>query len=166
MISAIVAVAKNGVIGKEGGLPWYLPAELTHFKKVTMGHPIIMGRKTHESIGRTLPGRFNLVITSNKGYGAAEGSEVARSLQEAIEKAKKQDGGNEVFIIGGAQIYKEALPLLDRIYLTRVDAEVEGDKYFKYDPEDWQQLSSENHGADDENQYNYEFLVLRRQKSL
>lgn len=173
MISTIVAVAKNGVIGKEGGMPWHLPAELARFKEVTMGHPIIMGRKTHESIGRALPGRTNIVITRNKDF-KAEGCEVARSLDEAIEKANQTEGGSaaqtskkfrrpkEIFIIGGEQIYKQAMPLLDRIYLTRVDAEVDGDKFFNYDPSEWKQISSEKHPADEKNQYDFEFTVLER----
>lgn len=160
-ISTIVAVAKNGVIGKEGGMPWHLPAELIHFKEVTMGHPIIMGRKTHESIGRVLPGRTNIVITRNKDY-SAEGCQVVDSLANAIEVAKKSEGADEIFIIGGQQIYEEALPLLDRIYLTKVDAEVEGDKFFKYNPSQWTEISSEPHEADDKNQYAYEFKILER----
>src|SRR3954468_16302972 len=113
MISTLVAVAKNGVIGKDGGLPWYLPSELARFKEVTMGHPIIMGRKTHESIGRALPGRTNIVITGNKDF-KAEGCVVVSSLEQAIEEAKKADGVDEIFIIGGESIYKEAMPILER----------------------------------------------------
>lgn len=173
MISAIVAVARGGVIGKEGGMPWHLSAELARFKEVTMGHPIIMGRKTHESIGRALPGRTNIVITRNKDF-RAEGCEVAGSLDEAIELAKKSEGGSaaqtskrfrrpkEIFIIGGEQIYKEAMPLLSRIYLTKVDVEVDGDKFFRYDPKEWRELTSEKHSADEKNQYDFEFTVLER----
>ncbi len=173
MLSAIVAVAKGGVIGKEGGMPWYLPAELARFKEVTMGHPIIMGRKTHESIGRALPGRTNVVVTRNKDL-IAEGCKVVSSLDEAIELAKKSEGGSaaqtskkfrrpkEIFIIGGEQIYQQAMPLLERIYLTKVNVEVEGDKFFKYDPSEWKQVSSEKHSADKKNQYDFEFLVLDR----
>ena len=173
MLSAIVAVAENGVIGKEGGMPWHLPAELARFKEVTMGHPIIMGRKTHESIGRALPGRTNIVITRNKDF-RVEGCEVVGSLDEAIERAKKAEGGSaaqtskrfrrpkEIFIIGGEQIYKEAMPLLSRIYLTKVDVEVDGDKFFRYDPKEWRELTSEKHSADEKNQYDFEFTVLER----
>ncbi len=160
MISAIVASTKNGVIGKGSKIPWYLPADLAHFKKITMGHPIIMGRRTHESIGRTLAGRYNLVITHDEGYDVTEGSEKVGSLEEAIKMAKKQSGGDEVMIIGGEQVYKEAMPKLDRIYLTKVDAEIDGDKFFKYSPGDWRQISSEKHSADGKNQYDYEFVVL------
>jgi dihydrofolate reductase len=162
VLSAIVAVAKNGVIGKEGGLPWYLPAELARFKQITMGHAIIMGRKTHESIGRALPGRTNIVITRDKDYKAAEGCIVANSLVEAIEKAKKSEGANEVFIIGGASVYQEAMPLLERIYLTKVDADIKGDKFFKYSPSEWKQISSEKHNADEKNEYGFEIAVLEK----
>ncbi len=161
MISTIVAVAKGGVIGKEGGMPWYLPAELARFKEVTMGHPIIMGRKTHESIGRALPGRTNIVITRSKGY-RAEGCRVVGSLEKAVEVAKGSEGSDEIFIIGGEQIYKEAMPKLERIYLTKVDAEVDGDKFFRYDPKEWKEVSSEKHSADEKNQYDFEFTTLDR----
>jgi dihydrofolate reductase len=162
MISAIVAMAKDGVIGKEGSLPWYLPAELAHFKKVTMGHPIIMGRKTHESIGRALPGRANIIITRDSAYKAPEGVEVVNSLKDAIKTAQLKDGAEEIFIIGGEQIYAEAMSLLDRIYLTKVDANVSGDKFFKYEPVQWKQTASEKYSADDKNIYDYEFVVLER----
>jgi dihydrofolate reductase len=163
VISTTVAVAKNGVIGKEGGWLWYLPAEIARFKAVTMGHPIIMGRKTHESIGRALPGRTNIVITRNKDF-KAEGCEIAGSLDEAIEKAKKSEGDDEIFIIGGEQIYKEAMPKLERIYLTKVDATVDGDKFFRFDESQWKQVSSEKHSADEKNQYDFEFTVMERIK--
>nr|AIA18419.1 Dihydrofolate reductase [uncultured bacterium]AIA18499.1 Dihydrofolate reductase [uncultured bacterium] len=160
-ISTIVAVAKNGVIGKEGGLPWYLPAELARFKEVTMGHPIIMGRKTYESIGRALPGRTNIAITRNKDF-KAEGCIVVDSLETAIAEAKKAEGADEIFIIGGEQIYKEAMPLLNRIYLTKVDADVKGDKFFHYDPKKWKEISSEKHSADEINKYSFTFTTLQR----
>lgn len=162
MISAIVATAKNGVIGKKGGLPWYLPAELAHFKEVTMGHPVIMGRRTHESIGRALPGRYNLVITSNREYQAAKGVEVVGSLDEALKIAKTKDGGEETFIIGGEQVYKAAMPELNRIYLTKVNAKIKGDKFFKFNEAEWKQVSSQKNKADSKNQYDYEFVVLER----
>jgi dihydrofolate reductase len=176
MISAIVAVADNGVIGKQGGLPWHLPAEMARFKQITMGHPIIMGRKTHESIGRALPGRTNVVITRDKSY-RAEGCEVVGSLNEAIMKAKQAERVSaaqtskkfrrprEIFIIGGEQIYREAMPVLERIYLTKVHAKIDGDKFFYYDPEEWKQVSSEKHPADSRNQYDFEFTVLERKDS-
>lgn len=158
-ISIIVAATDDGVIGKTGGMPWYLPADLAHFKEVTMGHPIIMGRVTHESIGKALPGRYNLVITHDKSYKAAEDCEVVESLEEALEKVKKTP---EVFIIGGESIYEQALPLANKIYLTKVHAKIEGDKYFKYNPEDWKEVSYEAHPTDKQNKYSYDFIVLER----
>jgi len=163
IISLIVAIAENGVIGKEGGIPWYLPADLAHFKQTTMGHPIIMGRKTYESIGRTLPGRYNVVITRQKDY-RAEGCVVVGSLGQAIEKAKKAEGSNEIFIIGGEEIYNQAMPLADRIYLTKVHTSLAGDKFFKFDQKLWRQKSNETHTADDKNPSDYEFIVLERKK--
>lgn len=159
VISIIVATAKNGVIGKVGGLPWYLPAELAYFKRVTMGHPIIMGRKTHESIGRALPGRVNIVITRDKKYQAAEGVIVANSLDEAMQIAGQ---AKEAFIIGGAEIYNLSLPKADRVYLTKVSADVEGDKFFKFDESTWSQVFSEKHSKDDKNKYDYEFTTWER----
>lgn len=163
VLAAIVAVAKNGVIGKEGCLPWYLPAEMARFKEVTTGHPIIMGRKTHESIDRALPGRTNIVITRNKDF-EAEGCKIVGSLDEAIERAKKSEGSDEIFVIGGEQIYKQAMPILNRIYLTKVDAEVDGDKFFYYDPKEWKKVASKKHPADEKNKYDFEFTVLKRKK--
>lgn len=160
-ISFIVAVAENGVIGKQGRIPWRLPAELAYFSKTTMGHPIIMGRKTYESIGRPLPGRYNIVITSQDNY-EAEGCQVVHSLEEAIEKAQKSQGNDEIFIIGGAEIYKLAMPLAGRIYLTRVHAKINGDRFFKYEPKDWQEISREAHSADQQNKYSYDTIVLNR----
>lgn len=158
MISIIVATAKNGVIGKTGGLPWYLPADLAHFKKTTMGHPIIMGRVTHESIGKALLGRRNIIITHDKNY-KADGCEVVSSLIGALELTKVED---EAFIIGGAAIYEQALKLADKIYLTEVDAEIDGDKFFKYDASDWREVHSEPHKSDDKNRYDYAFKQLVR----
>jgi len=112
MISFIVAVTKNDVIGKDGGIPWYLPADLSHFKQTTMGHPIIMGRKTHESIGRTLPGRYNVLITRQKDYQPADGCTVVNSIEEALNLPKVKTD-SEVFIIGGAEIYNQTMPLAD-----------------------------------------------------
>lgn len=162
MIKSIyVAISQNGVIGKEGDLPWRLPSDLARFKRVTMGHPIIMGRKTHESIGWPLPGRMNIVITRNKKY-KAEGCVIVNSLEEALEKTGTND---EIFIIGGSTIYQQALALADKIYLTRVKANVDGDTFFRFDESKWQQTSSENHTANEKDQYDYEFLTLERGKA-
>lgn len=163
IVSAIVATDNKGAIGKKGQIPWRLPAEQAIFKQTTMGHPIIMGRKTHESIGRALPGRTNIVITRQKGY-QADGCVVVGSLEQAINKAKKAVGDNEIFIIGGAEIYKQALPLIKRLYLTRVNVIADGDTFFKFNPDKWRQVSDEKHYADEKNPYDYDFLVLECKK--
>src|SRR5690554_5277556 len=124
----IVAMAQNRVIGRNNQLPWYLPGDLRYFKQATMGKPIIMGRKTWDSIGRPLPGRMNVVISRNAGWQAPAGTVAAPSLEAALVKAEAQaelEGGDEVMIIGGGQIYAEALPMVDRMYITQVHAEVE-----------------------------------------
>lgn len=161
IISAIVAVSANGVIGKEGAIPWRLPAEQAIFKRTTMGHPIIMGRKTHESIGRPLPGRANIVITRQTNYHA-QGCTVVESIQQAVEVAKKSPGGEEIFIIGGGEIYNLAMPLTNRIYLTKVHTKLGGDKFFKYDPKEWREISIVSHGADQNNKYGYDIITLER----
>ena len=160
VVSAIVAASRNGVIGSHGKLPWNLPDEMAYFRKVTSGHPVIMGRVTHESIGRALPGRRNIIITSQADY-QAEGCEMVCSLDEALKAAADAD---EVFIIGGASIYQLALPILDKIYLTRVEAEVKGDKYFNFDQKGWRPVWSERHAADERNNYAFELQVWERLK--
>ncbi|MBM3999152.1 MAG: dihydrofolate reductase [Planctomycetes bacterium] len=141
--SIIVAVAANGVIGRDGALPWHVPADLKRFKRLTMGHHLIMGRKTLESIGRILPGRTTVVLTKNDDY-QSPGAVVARSLQQAIDAAAEA-GDDEVFIVGGGEIYRQALPLADRIYRTRVDATVAGDTTFpELAPTDWRVVRAES----------------------
>lgn len=160
MISIIVAVAgSKRVIGKAGGMPWHIPEELRRFREITMGHPIIMGRKTHESIGRVLPERTNIVITHDPSF-QAEGVVVARSLEEALQLAKGKPGDGEVFIIGGGEIYKQALPITDKLYLTMIDREVEGDVFFpdysEFKKIVWQSDEQESDG------FKYRFLELER----
>lgn len=157
-ISLIVAASQNDVIGRKGDLPWRLPADLAQFKRLTMGHPIIMGRKTYESIGRPLPGRKNVVVSRDKNY-PSEGIELAGSLSEAITIAGND---NEVFIIGGESLFQEGLAIANNVYLTRVLAKVDGDKYFHFDPKGWKLVSSEKHAADEKNQYDFEFQKWRR----
>lgn len=128
-MSLIVAMTENRVIGVENRLPWNIPEDLKRFKKITSGHPIIMGRKTYESIGRPLPGRTNIVITRQKDY-RAEGVIACSSLREALDWANRAPGSDEIFVIGGGEIFKQALPLTDRIYLTIVEWPFEGDAYF------------------------------------
>ena len=186
-ISIIAAASENNVIGNRGKLPWHLPADLKHFRKLTEGHPVIMGRKTYESIlrlrsghsvGRPLPKRRNIVISRKKGL-KLPGCEVASSLEEALRVVqthlpREAPGGAkwgtptplEVFIIGGGEIYKEAMPLADRIYLTRVHAVFEGDTFFpKIEESEWTEVSREEHEADRENLQGYTFVTYERQKS-
>lgn len=137
-LALIVAVARNGVIGRGGDLPWHVSEDLKHFKKTTSGHTIIMGRKTHESIGRALPKRRNIVVT--RSGAAFEGCETAGSLEEAIALARTTD--ECPFIIGGASLYLEALPLATELYLTTIDEEVEGDTFFPTDLPDFEEVES------------------------
>jgi dihydrofolate reductase len=132
IISIIAAMSENRVIGRENELPWDIPSDLRRFRELTMGHPIIMGRKTFESIGHALPGRTNIIITEQKDY-SADGCVVVHDLHSAISAC---DGANEVFICGGEAIYREAMPLAHRIYLTIIDEEFDGDAFFPEIPED------------------------------
>jgi dihydrofolate reductase len=152
-------------IGIEGKMPWNLPADLRQFKSLTMGHHIIMGRKTYESIGRPLPGRTMVVITRNLAY-QAEGCFIAHSLEAAIEKAQKS-GEDEVFIIGGGQIFAEAIELADRIYLTLVHTDVPVNIFFpEYPPDDWEEVESDFNPADEKNEYPFTYKILSRKYSL
>lgn len=164
IISTIVAVAKNNVIGKDNDIPWYLPADLKYFKKITTGHHIVMGRKCYESIGRPLPKRTNVIVTRNPFF-IATGCLVTHNVAEAVQLAE-DNGEEEVFIIGGGQIYEIALPHVDRIYLTEVDLEVEGDIFFPaIDKERWTLVKETKHQADEKNEYDYTFKILERKKS-
>lgn len=158
-LSLIVAMAENGVIGREGALPWHLPADLRRFKTLTMGHPMVMGRKTFESIGRALPGRRSIVVSRNPEW-QAEGVETVTSLEQALTLAAAEE---EVFVIGGAEIFALALPRADRLYLTRVHAEIEGDVFFpKLDKSEWRTVSREDLAADEKNLYPTSFEVWER----
>jgi len=158
-ISLIVAMAENRVIGRDNQLPWRIPADLKHFKALTMGKPIIMGRKTYESIGRPLPGRGNIVITGDTSY-RAEGCQVVHTLEEALRSA---GGAEEAMIIGGATLYRQTLKDADRLYLTLVKAQPEGDTWFpKIEPQEWREIRREVHTADESNEYDYDFVVLDR----
>jgi dihydrofolate reductase len=161
-ISLIVAISENGVIGREGGLPWRLSADLKRFKELTMGHTIIMGRKTWESIGRPLPGRRTIVVSRQADYYPSAEVLVATSLDRAIEAAQAS-GDDEAFIVGGAEIYNQALSRADRLYLTRVRAQVDGDTLFPpIDWSNWRRTDSNVCGADDKNDYPCEFQVYER----
>jgi dihydrofolate reductase len=160
-LSLIAAVANNRIIGNQNKLPWHLPADLKYFKSVTMGHHIIMGRKTFESIGggRPLPGRTSIIITKQSGY-KAEGCIVVHSLEEALNAAKHD---NEPFVIGGADIFKQSLEIADKIYLTKIHHDFEGDIFFpKMEFNKWNLIVCEEHDADEKNKYPYTFLTYVR----
>ena len=163
LVSIIVATDERGAIGRDGGLPWRLPDDLKRFKALTMGKPIVMGRKTWESIGKPLPGRHNIVITRQAGF-AVSGVTVVASLDEALLAAGDVP---EVCIIGGAEIYRLALPRTELIHLTRVQAIVDADTYF---PEltagEWDQVLVEQHGADEKHPFAYSFVELRRRRAV
>ena len=158
-ISLVVAASKNNVIGRNGGLPWHLPDDLRHFKRLTTGKPVVMGRRTFESIGRPLPDRRNIVMTRDPDY-AAEGCDVVSSVDEALDLVA---GAGEVMVIGGGQVYRDFLPRADRVYLTRVQAEVDGDTYFTELTEtEWLLVSTEHHAADDRHDYAFDLMVFER----
>lgn len=160
-LALIVAVAENGVIGRDGGLPWRLSGDLRYFKAVTMGKPIIMGRKTFESIGRPLPGRPNLVVSRTPGFSCA-GADVYQSLEAAIADAEGM-GKGEVMVIGGAGLYEAALPIADRIYLTEVHAKVVGDVTFPaFDRGEWAETSRARHPAGEKDDHDHSFVIFER----
>lgn len=164
-VSLIVAVSENGVIGRDGGLPWRLPADLKHFKSTTMGHHLIIGRRTWNEVGKPLPGRTMVVVTRSQRF-APEDVRVAHSLEQALDVARDDD---EPFIGGGAHIYRMALvnDLVDRIYLTRIHAEVEGDTFFPdLDLDEWELVSEERHEADEKNEHPYSFMVYERARQV
>lgn len=162
-LAIVVAKAENGVIGKDNALPWHLPEDLKYFKRVTMGRPIVMGRLTFESIGRPLPGRANIVITRQTDW-QADGVQVAHSLEQAVVLAEKSERPDEwVMIIGGANLYEQALPSCNRLYLTQVHAEVDGDAFFpSLVDSEWKETDRESHQSDEKNPYDYSFLTLDR----
>lgn len=158
-VSLVVAMAENNVIGKDGDLPWHIPADLKHFKAVTMGKPIVMGRRTYESIGRPLPGRLNIVVTRDPSR-QWDGVETVQSLPDALDRAAA-DGAEEIMVIGGGDLYRAALPLAQRIYLTRVHEVVDGDTVFPaLDSADWREHSCER--KDDIHHVPVSFKILER----
>lgn len=165
VVALIVAVALNGVIGKSGGLPWRLPSDLKMFRRLTMGKPIIMGRRTYESIGRPLDGRHNIVV-SRSGDFMASGTEVVRSVEEAIvagRKAAVQAGKSEIMVIGGAQIYGDALPLAGRIYWTEVQARPDGDVFMPpLAADQWQEVSRSGPVQGEKDEFACSFIVLEK----
>jgi len=163
--SLIVAAAENGTIGQNGRIPWHLSADLRYFKQVTMGAPVIMGRKTYESIGFALPGRANIVVTRNEKFQALD-IDMVLNLEDALSKARailEKEGGEELFVIGGAEIYAQAMRMADRIYLTRVHAEFPGDVFFPPLEEDsWKEVASEKQMAESEESPSFSFTILER----
>jgi dihydrofolate reductase len=162
-VSIIAAVAENGVIGRGGTLPWHLSSDLQRFKRLTMGHTIVMGRRTWESIGRPLTGRWMVVVSRKSAYHVdPEGVEIVHSLNEALNIADAR-ADSEAFIIGGGELYREALPTAHRLYMTRVLADVAGDTFFP--PVDWSELrlvESESHGADARNEHPFALETYER----
>jgi dihydrofolate reductase len=159
IVSLVLAASRNDVIGKDNALPWHLPADLRFFKKTTLGHPVIMGRRTFDSVGKPLPGRLNVVITRSDAY-APEGVVVVGSVDEALDRDYDCD---EIFVVGGSEIYRQSMKRADRIYLTRIDEDFEGDTFApKIDPAQWHLVSREEHEPDEKNRYRYAFEVWER----
>jgi dihydrofolate reductase len=162
-ISIIVAVSENNVIGKKGKLPWHLPADLRHFKQITWGHTLIMGQKTNESMAKPLPGRKTIVLSDNPKY-KAKGCYVANSVKEALDLAKHLKE-SEVFIAGGGSVYKQFLPLADKIYLTRIHHNFDGDVFFpEIDRKKWKQVALKNNDKDKINPHPYDFIIFIKNK--
>lgn len=163
-ISAIVAKSSNNVIGKNNQLPWRLPEDSKYFKRITLNHHILMGRKTFDSLGKPLPQRTSLVLTrgeSSAGTQTTEAVFTVNSLERGIAIAK-QNGEDELFVIGGAQIYELAMPILNRLYITEVHTEAEGDAFFPEISPDWKEISREKHSKDEKNIFDYDFVVYER----
>lgn len=160
MISLIVAMDENRLIGKDNQLPWHLPQDLAYFKRMTMNHKIVMGRKTYESIGRPLPGRENIILTRNRSY-KMDGCKVLHSIEEILELSKNTD--ENIFVIGGAEIFKEILPYSDRLYMTHIHHNFEGDTFFpQLKDTDWETVSVESGIKDMKNPYEFDFVVYQK----
>jgi len=158
-LSIIVAMDDNQLIGKNNALPWHLPADLGYFKKVTTGKTVLMGRKTYESIGRPLPNRRNVIVSRNTNF-KADGCEVVSSIDAALKLAKDD---SEVMVMGGASFYEQMLPSVDRLYITQIEGEYQGDAHFpKFDRGKFSEVSRESHTADEKNQHTYHFTILDR----
>lgn len=161
-IAHIVAHTENRVIGKDNKMPWHLPADLKYFKRVTMGKPVVMGRKTFESIGRALPGRLNIVISRNKQYKAGA-CETANSVISALLIAARESDAEEIMIIGGANLYKQTLPYIDRIYQTRIHTNMDGDAFYpELRSSEWTEVACEKFSSDEKNAYDLSFLCFER----
>ncbi len=159
VVSIVVAAAENNAIGGDNRLLWHLPNDLRFFKRITSGHPIVMGRKTYESVGKPLPNRRNIIITRQAGY-SVEGADVVGSLADALALCESEP---TVFIVGGGEIYRQAMPVVDRVYLTRVHASVAGDAFFPdLEPQEWELVSAEAHASDERHAFAYTFEVYDR----
>jgi dihydrofolate reductase len=170
ILSMIVATANNNVIGKDNDMPWHLPADLAYFKKTTLGKPIIMGRKTYESIGRALPGRRNIVISRDEHYSpqgkGSEGVDVVTSVEQALALVDGSNGElavDEIMVIGGGAIYKHCLPVANRLYVTHIQANIDGDTQFPdYSGNGWTKVSNELRDSDEKNAYVLDFCVYEK----
>lgn len=162
-LSLLVAMAKNRVIGRDNKLPWHLPADLKHFKFLTMGQTIVMGRKTYESIGKPLPGRANIIVTRQTGY-EVPGTTVVNSIDDALlicERTRPING--EIFIIGGEELYRQTLKICQRIYITEIQRDFEGDAYFpEFDPSEWEETQRDKHISENDTNLEYHFVILDR----
>jgi dihydrofolate reductase len=164
-LTLVVAAANNNAIGRNNQLLWRLPNDMKYFKNVTWGMPVLMGRKTFESLGKPLNGRKNMVLTKQEGWNVP-GTQTVRSIDEAVAQTKRMDV-KELMIIGGGQIYEETIVIADRIHITRVDAVFEADTFFPHiDPGVWKLVSQKNHEADAHHKYNYSFQVWEREKEI
>lgn len=159
ILSVIAAIGKNNELGKDNKLLWDLPDDMRHFRETTSGHPVIMGRKTFESIGRALPKRRNIVITRDPSY-TQDGIEVVHSLEEALNLFR--ESSEEAFIIGGAEIYKQSLPFANRLYITRVESNFEADAFFPEISTEWKEKSREEHPADETHAFPYSFIIYEK----
>ncbi len=158
-IALVAALARNGVIGRDNRLPWRLPADMRHFRRLTLGHPVLMGRRTYQSIGKPLAGRLNIVLSRDPAF-QAPGCVVVGSLEEGVKAAGDCE---ELMVIGGAAVYRLALPLATRMYLTVIHQDFAGDaRFVDYDPQAWRETAREDHDADDENPCAYSFVTLER----
>jgi dihydrofolate reductase len=162
-IALIAALTENRVLGKDNQLIWHLPKDLKHFKQTTTGHPVVMGRKTYESFGKPLPNRTNIIVSRNREY-EAEGCIVRTSLMQAIEEARKY-AKDIVFIAGGGEIYRQALPLADLMYLTHIHATLEGDAFFpEFEKDEWKVVATESIAPDDKHPYAFDIVTWKRVK--
>jgi dihydrofolate reductase len=164
IISQIVAASLNNVIGKDNGLPWHMPTDMAYFKNKTWGHHILTGRRNYEVEGKALPGRVNIVLTRNPDYQISDGM-LVNELEEAIDIARRS-GEKELYVVGGEEIYELAMQVTDRIYLTRINAEVDGDTFYPdLDVNTWKEVSIDRRKADENNPFDYDFIVYERQRN-